>query len=364
MKEFESALKEPTAPGINVMYADPQNIAWWMLGDIAVKKNPNSDLILNGASGADEYERMLTWEEKPHEVNPTSGIIVSANSRPYTISDRIRGDWQSTDRYNTLKTLLNEKDLWNAAETKELQTSNFSSMTKVLLDIMLDKLQLSPEELNKYGKTVESLKVWNHHSEINSQEASVYYQWINECVLLMLESLGEDRAAYLNTPYAWIFFERTMQDPESPWWRTKGQSEVLSEAFRRTMSKSPEIPAWGDIHTIEYIHPLGREFPLSLFFNVGPFPMPGAYNEITNNKQRGLGGDFKVIAGASTRRVIDFAEPQRSWGINPIGISGHKLSPYYGLEAAMFLNGEYRPQLMDTPEIDKAKTHEMILSNQ
>ncbi|MBO9665502.1 MAG: penicillin acylase family protein, partial [Bdellovibrio sp.] len=70
IKEFEIALKDGSAPGLNVMYADPQNIAWWMFGDIAVKKNPNSDLILNGATGADEYERLLSWDEKPHEVNP------------------------------------------------------------------------------------------------------------------------------------------------------------------------------------------------------------------------------------------------------------------------------------------------------
>ncbi|HWU42994.1 MAG TPA: penicillin acylase family protein, partial [Bdellovibrio sp.] len=80
--EFENSLKTGTAPGLNVMYADSENIATWMFGEVALKKNPNSDFILDGASGNDEYLRTLTWEEKPHMINPPSGVIVSANTRP------------------------------------------------------------------------------------------------------------------------------------------------------------------------------------------------------------------------------------------------------------------------------------------
>ena len=47
MAEFEEALKPGRAPGLNVMYADERNIAWWTFGDFAVKANPNSDLILD-----------------------------------------------------------------------------------------------------------------------------------------------------------------------------------------------------------------------------------------------------------------------------------------------------------------------------
>ncbi len=39
MKSFEMALQYATAPGLNVMYADADNIAWWVFGDMAVKKS-------------------------------------------------------------------------------------------------------------------------------------------------------------------------------------------------------------------------------------------------------------------------------------------------------------------------------------
>ncbi|MNL25300.1 Acyl-homoserine lactone acylase QuiP precursor [compost metagenome] len=101
--------------------------------------------------------------------------------------------------------------------------------------------------------------------------------------------------------------------------------------------------------------------PLDRVFNIGPYPIPGGWNEINNNKQYGLGGNFEVGAGPSTRRVIDFAQPQKSFGINPIGISGHILSPFYKDQVQMFIDGKYRYQLMDEKDIRAAKTHELTL---
>lgn len=367
IKSFETALQYGTAPGLNVMYADVDNIAWWIFGDLAVKKNPNSDMILNGGSGTDEYERLLSWKEKPHLVNPPSGIIVTANSRPPGLSEKIRGDWQSDDRYQTITKALSEKDQWNAEDFKSLQTENYNAQTKNILEKLLQNTQLSEEENKKYEKQLQALKNWDSRSNISSQEAAFYHQWNNENILLMLsEFADETRNSYLNTSYAWVFYERAILDNTSPWWqnnvRNRNLSQVITEGFRRTANTLHEDTVWGDIHTIEYTHPLGRKFPLNLVFNLGPFSIPGAYNDINNNKMKALGSNFKVTSGPSTRRIIDFAEPQNSWGINPIGISGHMLSPFYKDQIQMFIDGKYRRQLMDEKDIASAKTHELILN--
>lgn len=367
IKAFETALRYGTAPGLNVMYADASNIAWWIFGDMAVKKNPNSDMILNGSTGTDEYERLLGWEEKPHLINPASGIIVTANSRPLGLSDKIRGDWQSDDRYQTIHKALSEKDQWSAEEFKTLQTENYNAQTKNILDNLLQNIQLTEEEQKKYEPLIGALKNWDSRSNIFSTEATFYHQWNNENILLMLKAFDDDtRDSYLNTSYAWVFYERAILNKSSPWWTATGTnknnfSQVITEGFRKTVNALKKGDRWGDIHTIEYIHPLGRSFPLSLIFNLGPYPMPGAYNDINNNKMRALGGNFKVIAGPSTRRIIDFSEPQKSWGINPIGISGHMMSPFYKDQVQLFLDGKYRYQLMDEKDIAKAKTYELIL---
>jgi penicillin amidase len=361
MKTFENALKPGSAPGLNVMYADDQNIAWWMFGDVAVKNNPNSDLILDGASGKDEYKGLLNWEQKPHIVNPTSGVIVTANTRPEKIDSELRGDWQSSDRQKTISAILESQPLWNSAEMRALQVKNFNAANKVLLPKMLSHLKLTADEFIQYGPALDRLKKWNLISNTDSREASLYYEWVNQSMLLMLAPLEEQRATYLTTPHSWMFFERVVQNEKSPWWKLVKPDEVFTEAFRNTFAKWKRPPPWGDIHTIEYVHPLGREKPLSYIFNLGPYPIGGAYNEITNNKARSLGSDFKVVAGASTRRVVDMADVAHSWGINPIGNSGHMLSPYYKDQVELFVTGIHRPQLMDAKDIEADKSHELIL---
>ncbi len=360
--EFEEALKTGTAPGLNVMYADSENIAWWTFGDLALKKNPHSDTILNGASGDDEYERVLTWEEKPHLVNPASGVIITANSRPADINPNIRGDWQSDDRFRTITQALSEKHLWDVDETMQLQTSNQNIETKVLLAKLLENLKLPLADLKQHTNIIESLQKWNLHSEIDSKAASFYHQWNNENLLLLFKDWDEkDRSIYLSTPYAWVFYERVMTTDASSWWNERSQSQVVTEGFYNTVKKFGLTPEWGTIHTIEYSHPLGRIKPLDKILNLGPYAMPGAFNEINNNKMSSLGSDFNVRAGPSTRRVIDFASPEKSYGINPIGISGHILSPFYKDQVPLFLKGKYRAQLMNESDIQAAKTHELVL---
>jgi penicillin amidase len=39
---------------------------------------------------------------------------------------------------------------------------------------------------------------------------------------------------------------------------------------------------WGKVHTLEFVHPLGKQWPLNLIFNVGPFPIGGGRNQISN----------------------------------------------------------------------------------
>ena len=361
IKTFESALDYGSAPGLNVLYADAKNIAWWIFGDIAIKKNPHSDLIFNGATGADEYDRLLSWEEKPHLINPPEGIIVSANCRPPQLNENIRGDWQAQDRFQTITQKLNEKKMWSAEEFKSLQTSNFNSQNIKILSELLKNLKV--QQNSKYTKALGILKNWNFQSDISSQGASLFYEWNNQIASLLLADWDEaDRKTYLELPHAWAFYERTILDDQSPWWKEKNKAELITKAFETTFEKLSHLPRWGELHTIEYIHPLGRRWPLSLFLNLGPYEIPGGFNEINNNKAKSLTGDFKVVAGPSTRRIIDFANPQKSWGINPIGQSGHILSPYYSNQIKLFINGEYRAQLLDEQDIEQQKTHSLTLN--
>ncbi|KYG63240.1 penicillin acylase [Bdellovibrio bacteriovorus] len=364
MAEFEKPLQRVTAPGLNVMYADAENIAWWMIGDIALKKNPNSDLILDGASGNDEYIKVLPWKEHPHQVNPASGVIITANSRPDSFPAGIRGDWQPEDRFQTITKLLAEKQIWSAEEFKKIQSLNFNSNAASIRGILLEELKLNAEEQEEYKDVISAFKSWDLHSNIDSQGAAIFHLWCASAMRVILKDLTQaERDIYLMGAAPWTAFKRILFNADSAWFEEINRSQTVTQAFRDMMAQFPRIPVWGELHTIEFYHPLGRMKPLDKIFNVGPYPAPGAYNEINNNKYWSFAGaDFKVTAGASTRRIIDMAHPEKSFGVNPIGISGHILSPFRADQVQLFLKGEYRDQLMDDKDIQNAKTHELVLT--
>lgn len=370
MESFAQALHYATAPGLNVMYADAKNIAWWTFGEVAEKANPHSDFILDGASGEDEVIRKLSLLEKPHRINPPEGVIVTANSRSPEMPLKIRGDWQSDDRLRTIEKLLAEKKIWSAEDLKSIQTKNFNIQSEVLLKLLMADLKLNDMEKESFSDALSELKNWDFHSDTKSTGAAIFHQWNNEILDLLLQDMTEDdKEMYIGLPYAWIFYERVIQDKKSPWWKKYPRQDLITEAFINTISKLTEIIGsnalkwrWGKVHTLEFVHPLGRNAPLDILFNVGPFPIAGAFNEINNNKARYLGKDFKVIAGPSTRIILDFGNIQTSYGILPLGNSGHKLSPFFKDQRKMFFNGEYRSQLMNEADIHAQKTHELILN--
>jgi penicillin amidase len=55
--------------------------------------------------------------------------------------------------------------------------------------------------------------------------------------------------------------------------------------------------------------------------------------------------------GPSTRRVIDFAAPEKSVGINPVGQSGVLFDAHYADQAEQFAQGQYVRQHLGAADV-------------
>jgi len=116
---------------------------------------------------------------------------------------------------------------------------------------------------------------------------------------------------------------------------------------------------WGNSHTLTHVHPLGMQQPLDRIFNVGPFNVPGG-RETPNNLNYALGtAPWGVKSGPSTRRVIDFAHPDQSVGINPVGQSGVLFDKHYSDQAPFFAEGIYMRQFLSAADV-KAHTQSTL----
>lgn len=355
--EFKSAVALGMAPGLTILYADKENIGQWIFGEVWKKRaGIKTDFILNGENGQDEILGSLSFEEKPHAFNPESGVIISANTRPASYPANLRGDWQPDDRYKTIENTLSRKSKWSVEETMELQALTMNFENKLIIDALLrDIVFKSAEEKKSFEKFTDLLKNWNLSSDKEASAPALYYSWARTIQVSLLKDLTEEeREVFAKVPNGWIFFKRVILNSDSIWWQKFNRSDFFRTTFIQTirdlekrLGDNSDNWRWGELHTVEFHHPLGRVKPLNKIFNLGPFPVSGATQEVSNQKVTSFIGDFDVKAGPSTRRIIDFAHPEKSWGILPAGNSGHVSSPFYKDQVERFLEGKYRVELLE-----------------
>ena len=132
-EEFKNAFSLGSAPGLNIAYADSKgNIGSLVFGKIPNRKGINrSDIILDGASGEDEYD-YYHFDENPKQFNPKSGVIVLANSRQ-KIPLKISGFWSPTDRFETISSILNSKSNMGHRTNKKITNITIYSNIKIYI---------------------------------------------------------------------------------------------------------------------------------------------------------------------------------------------------------------------------------------
>jgi penicillin amidase len=378
VEQFAAALKKAKAPGLNVSYTDKVgNIAWWVMGQIPIRP-PNSqpDMVLDGASGADEYLGYMPFEDNPHVINPDDGIIITANNKPIQNGpSTIHGYFQPSERIVQLQRLLQAQEQWSAEDFMKIQTNQDEVFAVDQVPLLLSLISTPQDALERSAYTV--LREWKGHSDITSVGAAIYNEWRSQILRkTLLDELGPERfKVFCSTADAWHFYKRLIKNPASRWWdnvQTKDhietREEIVTQAFNeaigvlnRRFGNDVNNWTWGKLHTIEYVHVLGTQKPLNFFFNAGPYAAGGNYSQVDAMAPARGQETFEVVFGPSTRRIIDFSHVEKSWGINPLGNSGNLMSRHERDQAALFLRGEYRPELMDAAEIQRTAETNLVL---
>ncbi len=368
--DFKKAVEIGKSPGLNIIYGDKEgNIGLFMFGAIPLRpSHVQGDLILDGASGRDEYLGYLPFSEYPSIWNPASGQIVSANHLPpQKNGPDIQGYWVSGDRYHTIRQELLKKEKWTVQEMSELQNKNINSRFKH----WIGTLQKIPIPLSftlwQKARALEFMS-WSGEASVESRNSLIMYEFLAKVMSELLTDLNSEQyIQYCRTNDYWYTFGRLMADGRSALWddpttiKIEERDERLWPLFAKTLEdmqkkygSNEKDWRWGEHHTLTFVHPLGRFRPLNWIFNLGPFPAPGGYGQVNNYRRVGCERGHQVIAGPSTRRVIDFASPMRSLGGTPLGVSGHLLSPFFDNQRDNYMKGAPRVQLMDWQEIERS----------
>jgi penicillin amidase len=369
LDKMRSAAEKIQAPGLNIVWANAQgDIGWWAAAQLPRRpEGVNPTYILDGSTSQADKDGFYPFSDNPHEENPARGYVLSANTQPVSPTGRpIAGYYNLADRGRELNRQLSDMRItWDLATSKQLQLGTRTDYSARLLKPLIPVLRRVAENADERA-LVEKLAAWSGDYSIDSVGATLFNQFLYELTeKIFHDELGD---AFFDTLLSTRVIDDALPqvaaDASSPWWSNRNSSTEDSRAetvkvawhasvehLRSLYGNNPEEWLWGNAHTLTHAHPLGSQKPLDVLFNVGPFAAPGSH-EVPNNQSARIGpAPWPVSYGPSTRRLIDFADPAHSLGINPVGQSGVVFDKHYADQAATYIHGGYAEQRFSEADV-------------
>lgn len=365
--ELEKAISNIHGPGLNVMYGDAEgNIAWWAIGKLMKRRDERtSKTFYDGSTGIDDPDSSYTFDKNPHAINPPWGYVYSANNQPDTVDGVLySGYYLPDDRGERITQFLDASPTLSVEDMKSMITDDVSITQSTIKGTLLHAIKDT-----KRGGLLRELLTWNTDFDRNDFRALIFQKWTNEVLkAAKKDEIGDDLwDMYKKTHTYKVSTEHLITNENSVWWdnvntdEKETRTDIIQQAFETSITslekhwgKDYTQWKWGNAHKLTHNHAMGEVLG---FLNVGDFPVSGA-NEVINNMGYTYEEDKNqtIRFGPSTRRIVDFADVRNnSWSILPTGQSGNYFSPYYGDQAKMYADGEFRKMIMNHTIIQQSK---------
>lgn len=374
LSDFKKGARKLHAPGLNIMYGDAKNnIAWFASGKLyKYRDSLNTKLILDGASGKDEILSYLDFEENPQSINPKNNYVYSANNQPDSIAGMLYpGYYLPENRARRIENLLDAKNDFTKKDVAKMIYDVTSVTAPEIISHLIksiDKSKFSPSE----KKALQILKTWNGLFAKESVAPVVYNRvWYEFVKNTFKDEMGVALEQFVSTPLEEKVVASLVKREKSVWWddvttkdKKETKQEIVTKSFKNAilflqgqLGENVYDWRWERVASVEYEHAIGKAGGLlRKLFNVGPFETVGG-DQVINNQIYKIDstGYYKITAGPSTRRVIDFSDVENSIAIVPTGQSGNVFSTYYKDQTQRYLDGEFVKMKLNEKEIKKTE---------
>ena len=373
LHDFKEGAKLLHAPGLNMMYGDAKdNIDWIASGKLyKYRDSISTKLYLDGASGKDEILSYVDFEDNPQSINPASNYVYSSNNQPDTIAGVLYpGYYLPEDRGQRIEQLLEVKNDWTQEDVQQMIFDVTSPVVPQVIANLVASIKTENFTKNEQ-EALQNLKDWNGEYKKEDTAPTIYNRFLYEFLEgTFKDELGESFPMFMQTPLMKKMIAVQAKKAVSVWFDDvttepkETKSDIVQRSFINAISflenqlgDTVSLWSWSKVISVEHGHALaaGGE-TLRKIFNVGPFSMDGG-NEVINNQLFTLNetGIYKVKAGPSTRRVIDFSNIENSVSILPTGQSGNVFSKHYKDQAQKYVNGEFVKTMLNKDEIERSK---------
>ncbi|WP_293856183.1 penicillin acylase family protein [uncultured Alsobacter sp.] len=346
---FRTAIRGWGAPSTNHVYADVSGtIAWIPAGFAPVRPNWNGLLPVAG-DGRYEWQGFLDPALMPEKVDPAEGFVATANEMNLPAgwdheAKRLGHEWADRSRATRIHEALRAAPSHDLGHSRSLQTDVSSMPARRILDAM-SGLDLGPAAAFLAG--------WNGRLEAGSAQAALFELWWTKHLKPALLALAcpDPAVRPLLLPGDIETLVPMIEDATRLPDRDGLLRTTLAAAWADAQARLGEDPAswrWGALHHGYFEHalsPLGAKD-----LDAGPQPMGGSAATPMHAGYRV--SDFRVIAGASVRLVMDVGDWDKSVCINAPGQSGDPRTAHYRDLTGRWAAGDYVPMLYAKAAVD------------
>jgi len=302
-------------PGQNLMYADAEgHIGWRATGVLPLRASGNDGRVpLDGTTSAHDWSGYLPQNRMPRLLDPPSGRVVTANQRAIgtSVGYRWASSWASPTRARRIVELISKEEI-DARQVRTMQLDTVAIVHREVVQRLAPLLR--PEVARAFER-------WNGRADADStlflaaeEIRRRAYEAVVAAALQQAAIRPSELHWYDNAP---TLLAAVRASPEA--WRKAGLGDrdaVLGAAVRDVTLDGP----WGRRNRLEVTHPFGRSGgPLGWIFNPPSPPLSGCDRCIRVATPR---------FGQSMRMVVDFADPDATTLVLPLGMSGHLWSPH------------------------------------
>ena len=345
-KSFKQTMELHTNSSNNTIFADSSGNIAYFHGNFIPRRDPKFDWTkpVDGSNPETDWHGLLSVDESPKLLNPTSGWLYNSNNSPWSAagsSSPKQSDYpkyvdngiESARGLHAIKVLENKKDFALDSLIAAAYDSYLTWFEKPL-PALLKAWHETPDSSPLKQKTTQQialLQKWDLRWSVTSVPTSVAVYWAEEAQRRLA---GDARRAGLSTQDYLV---------------EKATAEQLLQALSAASDKltadfgSWQVP-WGDINrfqriTDDLVHP---------FTDVGPSIPVGftsaVWGSLASFGARSYNGSKKIYgtSGNSFVAVVEFGKTVRARAVTAGGESGNPSSPHFNDQAKRYSTGDLR----------------------
>lgn len=359
LQETLSLLNRAGGPAMSAVVADAQgNIGWTYMGRVPKRVGHSGLFSRSWKEGNNGWQGYVEPEALPRIVNPSSGVIISANQRmlPRTYFYRMGHDFSGGYRARRIAERLQEVQPISERDMLQLQLDTQADFYRYYHRLALQALQRSSDNEFRVGLR-RHLEAWHGRADVDSIGFSLLQEFrftlLHAVVTPLFAACREIDPSF---SYSWsnsdVPLQRLLRSrsheilPAAQ--RGKGWDAFLVEALEKSalnLLRRYDVDTldrlhWGRVNRAHITHPLSQAIPwLTRLLDMMPEPLAGCPQCV-----RLADGDV----GASARMVVSPGHEVAGILHMPGGQSGHPLSPFYRDQQAFWVQGSASPFLADS----------------